>query len=147
MKKSPIMNSYYSMMDRCNNKNSRGYPYYGGRGIAVCSRWRGNPKVFVKDMGSRPSAKHTLDRLDNNKGYSPQNCRWATRTQQQINRRTFKNNKYGYKGVYLYLGKWRVSITLNKKVRHLGSYEEIDDALRARKAAEKKYFYPVMNKK
>lgn len=74
------------MWSRCTDPESEGYKDYGGRGIEVCERWR-NLDWFIKDMGPRPSPSHTLDRADNEEGYYPQNCRWATWKEQQRNRR------------------------------------------------------------
>lgn len=91
---SPEYRSWSGMIARCCYVNSSGYPAYGGVGILVCDRWRlGENRLtgfecFFQDMGSRPP-EHTLDRFPNMSGnYEPSNCRWATRTQQQRNRKT-----------------------------------------------------------
>lgn len=81
--------SWQAMLTRCTNKSNFNYPDYGGRGITICDRWIQSFPNFLMDMGLRPLGT-TLDRIDNDKGYSPDNCRWATDLQQAHNRRPFK---------------------------------------------------------
>jgi hypothetical protein len=78
-----------SMVKRCHNPKCLEYHNYGGRGIVVCDRWRGRTGFvnFLADVGPRPSPKHSIDRIDNDGGYEPANCRWATAEQQQLNTR------------------------------------------------------------
>lgn len=80
--------SFSAMKARCYDKNHQAYPYYGGAGIAVCERWLGAGGFarFLEDMGPRP-AGHTLDRVEGAHGYSPANCRWATKEEQANNKR------------------------------------------------------------
>lgn len=89
-KKSPEYLIWGTMKARCHRPNAQGYYKYGARGITVCQEWRDSYEAFLRDMGRRPSPKHSIDRIDNNQGYSPQNCRWATATQQMCNTRATK---------------------------------------------------------
>jgi hypothetical protein len=82
----PTHNSWRKMIERCTNKNAAQFSDYGGRGITVCKRWRESFSDFVDDMNRRPDGK-TLDRINNDGGYDPGNCRWATKKQQAVSRR------------------------------------------------------------
>lgn len=89
-----IYRIWVQMIGRCTNKNNKDYKYYGGRGITVCKEWRHDFLRFLSDMGHRPNGC-VLDRKDNNKGYSSDNCRWATRKESTRNIRSNKIAKIG----------------------------------------------------
>lgn len=95
--------SWQQMKTRCYNPNSKDFPRYGARGIEVCERWQHSFESFLADMGPRPTGL-TLDRVDSNLGYSPENCRWANSQQQGEN--TCRVIKIEINGVVKSLSYW-----------------------------------------
>lgn len=81
-------NIWNGMKNRCNNSESPAYHHYGGRGIRVCNRWLESFDNFLNDMGNKPKGRYSIDRIDVNKGYFPENCRWANSKTQGRNKRT-----------------------------------------------------------
>lgn len=90
--------SWEAMRGRCLNPRHKKFSYYGGRGIKVCDRWDDFQK-FLDDMGPKPSPKHSIDRIDVNGDYEPENCRWADKKTQENNRRN--NRKVCFRGQLL----------------------------------------------
>ncbi|HDY68331.1 MAG TPA: hypothetical protein ENH85_11145 [Candidatus Scalindua sp.] len=102
--------SWESMKSRCMNINSPDYKNYGGRGIKVCDRWL-TFENFLKDMGKR-SKEETIERHDNNKDYTPSNCRWATRKEQNNNKRN--NVILKHKDISLNVAQWAKKLGISK---------------------------------
>ena len=82
---------WMNIKSRCYNTNNKAYKNYGGRGITMCERWLESFENFYEDMGDRPSPKHSIDRIDNDGDYCPENCKWSTKQEQNRNKR---NNLY-----------------------------------------------------
>ena len=84
----PLYTTWCGMHERCTYPGHKDYSRYGGRGVTVCDRWQGTEGFwnFVADMGERPDG-HSLDRIDNDHGYFPDNCRWASAHEQRLNQR------------------------------------------------------------
>ncbi len=101
------------MHNRCSNPANPKFHNYGGRGIAVCDRWR-DFQAFYDDMGDMPSPEHTIERIDNDGPYAPNNCRWATRIEQGANMRT--NHLITHNGQTLTLTEWarKTRVPLNR---------------------------------
>jgi len=110
MARSKVMSVWFGMRQRCNNPNSRFFSHYGGRGITICERWD-KFENFLEDMGE-PGPDMTLDRIDNSKGYEPSNCRWATRKDQQNNRRACRY--VTYKGETKTISEWAAETGIHR---------------------------------
>jgi len=147
-RKHPLFWRYYGMLARCYNPKNQDWKHYGGRGIKVVQEWRGKKgfETFVKDMGPCPEG-YTLNRINNNRWYSPKNCEWASLHVQSINRRNSRNTS-GYVGVSMHKAnnRWMAYIDLERKEegkknrKYLGYFDNLADAIEARRAAE-----PVTN--
>lgn len=125
---------YRSMVQRCTNPNSPVYIHYGGRGISFCPAWVDYSvfKEWALSQGYQDGL--SLERVDNNKGYSPENCCWETKTQQARNRRAMKGFSSSYIGVHWdsARNKWMASIGINNKTIPLGRYATEHEAAQAR---------------
>lgn len=113
---------WVGMRRRCLAPSHPAYSRYGGRGITICPEW-GSFTRFLADMGARPTAQHSIDRVDNDGPYSPENCRWATPTEQSRNRRHVK--RYEHDGLSITLAEWAEKVgmslgTLKSRVERWG---------------------------
>ena len=113
------------MKQRCYNPKITHWDSYGGRGIKVCDRWLESFENFYEDMGPKPSPTHSIDRIDNYKlvdGYSKDNCRWATKREQSLNKR-YAPNRLNMQGVQQKGNKFRALITVHNKCIYIGTYD------------------------
>lgn len=111
-RKDPIYAVWNMMVQRCHLPSNQYYKYYGARGITVCDSWR-KFENFYADMGDAPFKRATLDRIDNDKGYSKENCRWVTHEEQQAN--TTKSVRYDFRGQHLSLREVAELVGINRK--------------------------------
>lgn len=132
MSRSRIYKIWQLMVQRTQNKKNTNYKYYGAIGITICEDWL-IFENFLRDMKDGYKDNLTIDRIDTNKGYSIENCRWATNVVQHRNtRKLISTNKSGYRGVSFdkKMNKWSAQIYLNNKKKHLGYFKEaIDGAI------------------
>ena len=131
-----------NMRERCSNPNNKNYKNYGGRGVNVCKEWDNFLDFYNWAIlnGYNKDAKRgecTLDRIDVNGNYEPKNCRFVSMKIQNRNRRLLKSNKTGYNGVFLNKKNGKYSVCINIFV---GYFDKKEDAIKARKAAEDKYY-------
>jgi hypothetical protein len=120
------------MKDRCLNPNNKAYARYGGRGITLYEAWLDFP-TFISDMGRRPPGRLTIERLNNDKGYEPSNCKWATFGEQHKNHGISIRNTSGFVGVNRDKGKWAARITVDGKYIHIGNFPTKESAAAARR--------------
>ena len=129
--------AWYDMVRRCTNSAHRGYSRYGGAGITVCKDWLYSFEQFFADMGECPPGKE-LDRIAVEGNYCKANCRWTTRSQQQLNKKVSPNNTSGYKGVSWCKTKkkWIASASVDGKWKTVGTFNTKEAAITRRKEFE-----------
>ena len=136
-----IHTAWTNIKQRCYNKKHKQYCDYGGRNITICDEWKNNFKAFLHwALCNGYNNNLTIDGIDNNGNYEPNNYRWVTEKEQSVNKRVYKNNKTGYRGVYIRGNKYRVEIKQNGKTIYIGTYLNLKEALKARENAELKYY-------
>lgn len=125
----PEYRAWQTMRLRCIDPNNPAYPAYGGRGIVVCERWLNDPQAFVDDMGPKPTPSHEIDRIDNDKGYEPSNCRWVTRKENCRNRRT--NRILEFRGERAPLVEWceRLGLSVSAIEKRVAAGWSVETAL------------------
>jgi len=138
-----LYGTWWQMLERCENPKNSVYAHYGERGISVCDEWRDRVAgfaAFTSDMGERP-AGCTLDRIDNDKGYSKENCEWAKHSVQVRNRAKSADKTSRFKGVsWDARGRnWRANIRIDGKQTYLGTFKSEEAAFRAYSLAYEKY--------
>lgn len=126
----PVYRAWIHMRERCWNPKCHAFKNYGARGISVCERWAHDFSAFAIDMGPRP-AGHSLDRIDNDGNYEPDNCRWATPTEQVRNRRLEYTRLLTWKGETLPVSQWAERLGTSHNVLHmrLKNGWSVDDVL------------------
>lgn len=125
------------MWRRCRNPNSENFERYGARGITVCDRWK-DFGAFYTDMGDAPEG-HSIERVNNNGDYTPENCIWADNFAQAQNKRMRKDNLSGVVGVCEYDGQWFAYMDRNKVRRKTGYFTTKEEAVEARKMLERSF--------
>lgn len=135
--KNPLYITYSSIKARCYNPNVKTYKHYGGRGIKMSDEWLSDFNAFERDMGKKPTPKHSIDREDVSGDYCKENCRWATKHEQAANTRN--NNKNVGVSFDKKYQKWNARLGFNGKLVLIKSFDTEQKAIDARKAAEIEY--------
>jgi len=117
MSSKPEYKTWVRMKTRCYNKKEKNYSDYGGRGIKICKRWRESFDNFYVDMGEMPQGKSSIDRIDNNGDYTPDNCRWADNYEQARNKRSVPMIEYS--GENRCLAEWSEITGIKKSTIHM----------------------------
>lgn len=127
--------TWKNMIRRCTNHKATGYKNYGARGITVCEEWLDVIDFVAWCEATHPNIEgYSLDRIDNDNGYSPENCRWADKVTQNTNQRKSSANTSGFVGVYwdISKNKWTAKVRSNNKLKHLGQFDSVQEAVLAR---------------
>ena len=130
-----LYGTWKQMVQRCTNPKHKNYGDYGGRGSIICEEWLDIKKFIAWAESTHPNIEgYILDRIDNDKGYSPENCRWADKTMQSVNQRISKRNTSGFVGVNWKKDKniWVVNIKHHKISKYVGGFKTKEEAVLAR---------------
>ncbi|WP_239700368.1 AP2 domain-containing protein [Mammaliicoccus sp. D-M17] len=140
MSKTLIYSKWKGMKKRCYQKTYQYYNSYGGRGITMCDEWKNDFSAFYNDMGDIPFEGAELDRIDNDKGYYKENCRWVSHKENTNNRRKY-SNKTGYTGVTYKprLNKYQAQFYKDKQFYYLGVFDTAEQAYAAYLKAKNEY--------
>lgn len=143
--RTPTYVSWSSMKRRCNNPKHVHFYRYGGAGVKVCDRWQNSFEAFLEDMGERPIGK-TLDRIDNSLGYFKENCRWATRSEQNANqhhpKKPGRGKKISFNGLEHTIKEWSeiLEIPVPTLTKRLKKEPTIERAFEKRRLSANQWF-------
>jgi hypothetical protein len=143
-KKTPEYTTWLKMKQRCHTKTDKSYPGYGGRGITVCDRWKDKEngfKWFLEDMGEKPSAEYSIERVDVNGNYCPENCKWILKIDQPKNTR---KTQIEYKGEIKCLADWCKELGLEYSVMRHRVYDlgiSLEESMKYKKKQKISHLY------
>lgn len=113
MRQSAEYKTWLGIKSRCYSQSTDGWKRYGAKGVTVCERWLYSFENFLSDMGRRPEINYTIERRDNSKGYSPENCKWATPVEQANNKTS--NHFLEFQGQRMTIAQWEAKLGINRK--------------------------------